>query len=309
MQRMPSDSWLVGVAVIALVGVLILSTQLARRVATQNRAAPPVSKPATDAAVVGYREGQAVTLGCNATALGAIDTNGCAGGDKQVINFEYLSNGNPLLDKGNIPDTPTALTMAPHSEVYFALRNRIEMQRVAYKVRAWTLPEKNAYITSLSVSGKTLWVADAGNRTVWRYTTDGKRLNAVVKGLVVPSPHLDVAALPDGTVWVTNPGKHRLEHYAADGTLLGSWTKPLTGLEGFSGCCNPADIAVLPDGRIVTSEKGAPRVKVYKADGTFDCVVAGPECFTDTGAHDVAVDARGRIYVLDRSTVRVFVRK
>ena len=101
-----------------------------------------------------------------------------------------------------------------------------------------------------------------------------------IGGLVAPSPHLDVAAAPDGTAWVTNPGRHRLEHYSADGQLLRTWGKASAAIAGFTGCCNPTDIAVLPDGRLVTAEKGIPRVKIYKTNGTFESVVAGPESFT-----------------------------
>ncbi len=303
-----SDGWIFGVLGLALIGVLVLSAQLARRVTEQNRPAAVVSKTVTDPELVGYREVAVVKIDVKASAaIGVYGTQVTVEGNGRYTTILDVS---PVISGSwDASGAATATALAPNDIGYVAYGNRIERQRGHTKLIGWSLPEKNALITSLSVSGKTLWVADAGNRTVWRYTTDGKRLNRVVKGLEVPSPHMDVAALPDGTAWVTNPGKHRLEHYAADGTLLGSWSKPLTGLDGFCGCCNPADIAVLPDGRIVTSEKGEPRVKVYKADGTFDCVVAGPECFSDTGAHDVATDAQGRIYVLDKGTVRVFTRK
>ena len=78
---------------------------------------------------------------------------------------------------------------------------------------------------------------------------------------------------------------------------------------------------MFPDGRFVTCEKGLVRVKVYDTDGTMSAVVAGPQQLTggaasvcqtpeqcQRGGFDVAVDAAGRVYVLDtiKNVVRVF---
>jgi hypothetical protein len=97
------------------------------------------------------------------------------------------------------------------------------------------------------------------------------------------------------------------------------------GIEGFSGCCNPVSLAVLPDGGFVTCEKGLIRVKVYNAEGEFVGVVAGPDelgrteimrvCDTPEQcgqqSFDAAVDAAGRIYILDtlNHTIRIFEKK
>ena len=83
-------------------------------------------------------------------------------------------------------------------------------------------------------------------------------------------------------------------------------------IDGFSGCCNPSHIALLADGAFVTAEKGLPRVKIHNIDGSLRCVVATPDQFEEgvTGL-DVAVDAEGRIHVLDpsRNVVRRFEEK
>jgi Lon protease-like protein len=113
---------------------------------------------------------------------------------------------------------------------------------------------------------------------------------------------------------VVNPGKLRVETYSLDGDFGrdSTWGRSGPTPADFVGCCNPVHIAQLPDGRFVTSEKGSPRVKVYSEAGEFECVVATPASFSDKAKNlDLAVDASGRIYVLDavRKAVRIFERK
>ena len=91
-----------------------------------------------------------------------------------------------------------------------------------------------------------------------------------------------------------------------------SWGEYGTEIDEFCGCCNPSHFAILEDGSFVTSEKGIPRVKVYDHQGQLVAVVAQPSQFrAGTVGLDLAVDAAGRIYVLDpaQKEVRVFAKK
>ncbi len=181
------------------------------------------------------------------------------------------------------------------------------------------------FITGSARQGDWLFLADSGNRCIWRCEGDGKMVDRIgaEKHFIVPSPYFDVAADPDGqTIWVTNPGKHRVEHYTLKGERIDWFGKPGSAIEKFCGCCNPCGIAVLSDGRIVTAEKGLPRVKVYHRDGRLESVVAGPEAFREQaetcamgdctqGGMDVQTDPQDRIWVRDRVTKRIhcFQRK
>jgi hypothetical protein len=163
-----------------------------------------------------------------------------------------------------------------------------------------------------------VFVADAGNRVVWRFDGTGRLLGMIGRRggsgpeprFIVPSPSLDLAVAPDATLWAVNPGRLRLEQFTLDGEPLSSWGKASMKIDGFCGCCNPTHIAVDAKGRFFTSEKGIPRVKLYDPDGSFVGVVAPPAQFEeDAVGLDLAVDAEGRLLVLDPAAgaIRVFV--
>lgn len=165
---------------------------------------------------------------------------------------------------------------------------------------------ERAYVTGVAMVGDELWVADAGNRTIWRLRGTkvlgqlGQADQQGYEGLIVPSPHLDLARTPEGNVLVNNPGRRRVETWSPSGKLLGQFGK--TGMEpdSFSGCCNPIAVAALPDGRIVTAEKGLVRVGVYRPDGTFEGPLATtPALSRGARSLDVATTADGRVLVLD----------
>lgn len=192
----------------------------------------------------------------------------------------------------------------------------------------WNSFGDKALITSLAVAEDGVFVADAGNRVIHHVDFQGEFIAQLAQrdrdrgivGLVVPSPYLDVAWGSDGLLRVVNPGVHRVEYYRPSGDLEFFWGKAGLGKDGFCGCCNPAHIALLPDGSTVTLEKGLLRIKVFSPQGEFRCWVAGPDFFGDaeamttetrdderTPVPDLAVDARGRIVVLDSGRRKVFV--
>jgi len=227
---------------------------------------------------------------------------------------------------------PRCLAMGADHNLYVGMRDHVEVMSPTGDLKAkWKALGPRAVLTSIAVTDENVYVADAGNRVILRYDKSGKLINRIgqkdpernVPGFVIPSAYFDLAVAADGLLRVTNPGRHRIEGYTAEGDFeLKPWGKGGTDISKFCGCCNPVNFAILPDGGFVTAEKGLTRVKIYDADGRFVGVVAGPEQFSrhdeicagkgnKAGGLDVAVDARGRILVLDPRTseVRVFVRK
>ena len=233
---------------------------------------------------------------------------------------------------GEIPCASPARCVAVEADgtVYIGLRDHVQVFDLkGERIARWEAPSKRTWLTGLAVAEKDVLAADSANRTVLRYDRSGKLLGRIgernkehnIPGLIVPSPYLDVDLGRDGLLRVNNPGRHCVELYTTSGDLEGSWGKPSAAIEGFCGCCNPVGLAVLPDGSCVTCEKGLPRVKVYSAEGSFECVVAGPELFSQNGKPgstrdlsdgtmgglDAAADSAGRIHVLDLASGRVHV--
>jgi DNA-binding beta-propeller fold protein YncE len=219
-----------------------------------------------------------------------------------------------------IAGTPYCLAVDDRDVMYVGMKDHVEVYGADGKsLKSWGSFGEKAYLTSITAAGEDVWVGDAGRRVAVRCDREGKVIGEIgkadpskeLKGLVMPSPHLDVAVGPDGLVWVNNPGMHRLEGYAKDGQLERFWGVAGNKIEAFPGCCNPADFAVLKDGSFITAEKVTPRVKRYLNDGTFEGVVAPPDAFGQnmTGI-DVAVDGEGRVLMMERGKreVRIFVR-
>ncbi|MCB8995135.1 MAG: hypothetical protein H6538_05965 [Bacteroidales bacterium] len=223
------------------------------------------------------------------------------------------------LQKKSIPLTgkPESIRVTA-SNIIIAYKNEINVFDSSGKLlSSWKVDNERTIITSVAVKDSLLFVADAGNRRVLRYTLDGKLLGEFTgkrestagHGFIVPSANFDLVVNKFGELWVVNPGEHSIENYSDEGELRGFWTKNSMEIDGFSGCCNPAELAVMDDGSFITSEKALVRIKVYDPSGRLLSVVAPPEKFLDQGhAPEVAADSTGVIYALDfdRKMIRVF---
>ena len=285
-----------------------------------------------DPELILYEEaGQAIPTALSHARALAIDQHGTlyVAGDRAI----------KVIDpNGRIKETLN-LDLAPHclaplgEHVYIGTRDRVVIvDRKGKRVASWPSLGDDALITSIALDDQYVYIADAGQRIVWCYDREGRFVRRIgdrdpekyIPGFVLPSPYFDLAVAPDGLLRVANSGRHQIEAYTARGDREFAWGEFGNTLEAFTGCCNPVNFAILPDGRFVTCEKGLVRVKVYEADGTFAGVVAGSQQLThgtpsicetpaqcQRGGFDVAVDAAGRVYVLDtiKNVVRTFAQK
>ncbi|MGB9597759.1 MAG: NHL repeat-containing protein [Candidatus Poribacteria bacterium] len=287
----------------------------------------------TDPNLIKYKEVNKINIKLqNASAI-AIDPNDriYVAGDKLIRVFNDKGD---VLSEIELPNNATCLTVANNGDIYVAIRDHIEIYNQKGKqISKWNSIGANAVITSIAVHNDNIFIADAVGKIVQRYDIKGKLINVIgkknsdkgISGFVIPSPYFDLLVANDGLLRVVNPGNHKIETYSFDGELMFSWGKTSLEIDGFGGCCNPVNIAILSDGKFVTCEKGLPRVKIYSEKGDFIGVVAGAESFENTvGIHnpeickeesakvlDVAVDSKGRIFVLDpaEKTIRIFISK
>jgi hypothetical protein len=217
--------------------------------------------------------------------------------------------------------TARCLTVDVNQDVYLGMEDHIEVyNKEGEKKASWLSLGEEAIITSIAVSKNSVFVADAGNKIVWKFDRSGTRLIRIgekndakdIPGFIIPSPFFDVAIDPDGFLWVANTGRHSLENYTEDGDFRTSWGEFGMKIEGFCGCCNPSHFTILEDGSFVTSEKGIARVKVSNRLGELVSVVAGPDQFAwGTVGLDLAIDSSQKIFVLDpfQKLVRIFEKK
>ncbi len=238
-----------------------------------------------------------------------------------VGNDKVIVYDNGLTQKSSFKTGKEARCLAVEDDViYLGTQDHIEIYNInGNHLKSWNPINEKSVITSIALTEKFVYVADAGNRIVYQFDRNGnlmkeigkKNVDKGVLGFIIPSPYFDLLIGRDGELWVVNPGRHSLESYNEKGDLISSWGKASMDVDGFSGCCNPSNIAMLSDGSFVTSEKAIERVKVYLQTGELKSVVASPDNFEKgTKGIDLAVDSKDRIYILDpvKKIVRILER-
>jgi len=141
------------------------------------------------------------------------------------------------------------------------------------------------------------------------FDRNGKFLRAWGQGMFKTTHFLRVD--PSGNVWVTDRGDMQAFKFSSDGKLLMTLGKKgvtgdNTSQDTFNGM---ADVAVAKNGDIFIADGEGPNTRVvrFTSDGKFIKWWGGKG--TEPGQfnvpHSIAIDARGRVYVADRSNNRI----
>jgi DNA-binding beta-propeller fold protein YncE len=159
--------------------------------------------------------------------------------------------------------------------------------------------------------GGEIWVTDRSLKGVYIFDGDGNFVRKFVpsKDKKFSWSPLAIAFGPDGKVFITDVGdseKHRVLVFSATGAFLKEWgsTQAVTSADEAPGSfLFPNGIAVGGTGAdtlVYVADANNRRVQVFKPDGTFVQVIN-----TSGTPRGLALDAKGRLYVVDALSHRV----
>ena len=193
--------------------------------------------------------------------------------------------------------------------VYLLYPSEIEVFTLeGEKITGWTAHRNNSDYCSIALSSAYVFVTDAENKHICRYTKEGEFLDIILSpnSFIIPSYAFDIINIQD-TLYCSNSGRSRVERYTLEGKYIDSFGKAGSEAGSFAGCCNPTFLAATQHGDIITSEKGNPRISCYSRDGKFRTILLSSKMLGGgTSAYCVKVQD-DRIYVSGKNTLTVFV--
>jgi streptogramin lyase len=165
-------------------------------------------------------------------------------------------------------------------------------------------------MTSVAVDAAgNVWTVNRGNEPVQIYRADGTFVKTWNDKAAFKNPH-QLRHDREGNVWVADNGFHTVTKFSPDGkVLLTLGTRDKSG-EDQTHLNQPTDMAITPSGDVFISD-GYVNSRVVHYDKTGKFVKAWGKLGTGPGefslAHSIAVDSKGRLYVVDRNNGRVQV--
>ena len=224
------------------------------------------------------------------TALGidlGVGKSAQQGGIAKVANSDYrVVHGWPVLPETAIFEEVSAVAVDSRGNV-------LVLQRGG---RKW--PDSDVLDQTL-IAFPTVFVFDG--RTGSPLARWGEKLFALPHSLTVDD---------QDNVWVTDVALHQVFKFSHNGKLLLTLGERGVAGDDTSHFNRPTDIAVTPDGSFYVSDGyGNNRVLKFAADGKFlfkwGTKGKGPGQFDLP--HGIALDAAGRVFVVDRQNARVQV--
>lgn len=238
----------------------------------------------------------------------------CVGGSFGIAEVDADLRMKPLF---RLPEIAENLAIDSEGNFYIGYPTAVEKRSPVGKLllrwgRGGCGGDAFSYVTGLAVDATNVFVADAGLRTVSRFSTEGILINeisgkttgATGTGFFVPTPYFD-CAVHDKSLYVANPGYLRVERYKYGGELVGYWEQSFNDPDFFPGCSNPTHLAVFPDGRVAASQKGKACIRVYSREGN-PLANLGQDLFpANTRGLDLGVNSQGILFAINPHALSV----
>ncbi len=153
-----------------------------------------------------------------------------------------------------------------------------------------------------------IWTLNNGEQVVQVYSTDGKYLFGWGEGLFKSAHGVRIA--PDGSVWIVDAQDHTVRKFDEKGHLLltlGTLNEIGEDEKHFN---KPTDVAITPSGEVFVADGYINnRIVHFDARGRF--IKAWGKRGLGVGElnlpHGIALDSKGRLYVVERNNARIQV--
>ncbi|MGQ9666671.1 MAG: PA14 domain-containing protein, partial [Anaerolineae bacterium] len=226
-------------------------------------------------------------------------------GKKAVAVFDAGGRFRTWWGEGLLQD-PSDLATAPDGSLYVIDAGR---SRLAHFDARGKMVEELGGGAGLYGSRGLAWtpagelaIADTGSNRVVIMSHTGEVLRSFgVQGAGIGQldQPAELTAAPDGSIFVADTLRNkRLQVFSGEGVVLRQWAVPWA-----NDFLSPA-MAISPQGRLYMADPDRGRVWEYALDGSLVVWWAGGDMRRPVG---LAVDAAGRIYVLDGETKSIYL--
>jgi hypothetical protein len=200
-----------------------------------------------DPSLIKYRETRTVSIAKSALHAVATDRKGrifvaAEDGKGSILEFDGAGD---LVSEKVYDEFPHSIAVGPKGKIYIGLEDHVAVLDPSNKTwETWSPLGEKAILTSIAAGAENVYVADSGQRRVWRFDTTGA-LKGVIgekdpakgeQGFLIPGVCFDLALDPSDHLLTVDPGHWKVQRRTPEGELLSSWGEYGLEIDKFCGC-------------------------------------------------------------------------